>query len=58
MKGVFTILGTDNREDPDVVYLETMGGGRYMEKKDLVERYARNAAILTTQSVPIKEYLS
>lgn len=58
MKGAFTILATENPEDPDVVYLETMGGGRYMEKRDLVERYQRNAALLASASIPIKEYLS
>jgi hypothetical protein len=58
MKGAFTILATDNVDDPDVVYLETMGGGRYMETKDLVDRYRRNAAVLAAQSVPIKEYLT
>jgi hypothetical protein len=58
MKGAFTILSTDNPEEPDVVYLETLGGGRYMERQDLVERYRRNAEIIMSQSVTIKEYLS
>jgi hypothetical protein len=58
MKGAFTILAMDHPEEPDVVYLETLGGGRYMEKQDLVERYRRNATILKAQSVTIEEYLS
>jgi len=58
MKGAFTILSTDNPEEPDVVYLETLGGGRYMERQDLVERYRRNAEIIKSQSVTMKEYLS
>jgi transcriptional regulator with XRE-family HTH domain len=58
MTGAFTMLRNDSPDDPDVVYLETLSGGRYIEKQDIVERYRTNAAILQSQAVTLKEYLS
>ena len=58
MSGAFTILGNDSPDDPDVVYLETMSGGRYIETPNIVDRYRQNAIHLQSQSVSIKEYLS
>lgn len=58
MKGAFTIVGFDGDEDPDVVYLETLAGGRYVEQPAIIERYRQNFKLITDQSVSIKEYLA
>ena len=56
--GSFTIMGNDEPDYPDVVYLETLSGARYIEKRDIVEKYRRRAAVLQSQAVTLKEYLS
>jgi hypothetical protein len=58
MQGAFTILSVDSPEDPDVVYLETLSGARYIENQKIVERYQTIAALLPSRSVTLKEYLS
>ena len=57
MKGAFTILGFDSPDDPDVVYVETLAGGRYVEQADMLARYRRNLEKVQSQSVTIEEYL-
>ncbi len=54
----FSILANDDPTDPDVVYLEALGGGQYFERPVIVERYRQNADVLLTQGVPLKEYVS
>ncbi len=58
MTGAFSILESNSPNDPDIVYLETLSGGRYIEKEDIVDRYRRIGAVLASQAVAIKEYLS
>ena len=58
MKGAFTILSVDNPQQPDVVYLESLSGARYMENRGVADRYRRNAAILQAESIRLEEYLS
>jgi len=57
MKGAFTILGFDRPDDPDVVYVETLTGGRYVEQAKMLQRYRRNLASIQAQAITIKEYL-
>jgi transcriptional regulator with XRE-family HTH domain len=57
MKGAFTVLGFDNPDDPDVVYLETVAGGRYIEQPDMLTRYRQDFDRVRDQSVPFEEYL-
>jgi hypothetical protein len=54
MKGAFTVLGFDKPDDPDVVYLETVADGRYMEQSDLLARYRRNFERVRSRSVPLE----
>ncbi len=57
MKGSFTVLGFDNPDDPDIVYLETVAGGRYIEQPDLLARYGQDFDRVRDQSVPFEEYV-
>jgi transcriptional regulator with XRE-family HTH domain len=57
MKGAFTLLEYADDKDPDVVYLETHSGGRYIEQPDQVATYRRMFELIGQQSVPIEEYL-
>jgi transcriptional regulator with XRE-family HTH domain len=58
MKGAFNILGFDSDDDhPDVVYLETLAGGRYIESEDTVNRFHRNFNLILGQSISFKEYM-
>jgi Domain of unknown function (DUF5753) len=56
MKGSFTVLGFDNSYDPDIVYLETVAGGRYIEQSDVLARYQQDFDRVRDQSVPFEEY--
>lgn len=58
LSGPFSILTNDAPEYPNVVYLETLSGGRYIGKREIVERYQRSAEALMSQAVTLKEYLS
>jgi transcriptional regulator with XRE-family HTH domain len=55
MKGAFNILTFDG-DHPDVAYLETNAGGRYIEADEAVSRYRRNFDLILGQSIPIKEH--
>ncbi len=58
MKGPFTVLAFDSDDDhPDVVYLETHAGARYIEADEAVHRYRTNLRLIIEQSVPLKEYM-
>ena len=54
--GAFRLLAFDNKEDPDVVYVENETGAQYLEKPDYVEHYRRITARLADQAVPIGEF--
>jgi hypothetical protein len=58
LSGAFMILGNDAPEYPDVVYLETLSGGRYIGKREIVERYRQSADALLSEAVTLKEFLS
>lgn len=58
MKGAFNILTFDTDEDhPDIVYVETHAGGRYVEAGEIVARYQRNFELILDQSISIREYM-
>jgi transcriptional regulator with XRE-family HTH domain len=54
--GAFRVLAFDNKEDPDVVYVENETGAHYLEKPDYVQQYRRITARLAEQAVPIGEF--
>jgi Domain of unknown function (DUF5753)/Helix-turn-helix domain len=56
MKGAFNILAFDG-DHPDVAYLETNAGGRYIESAEAVSRYRRNFDLVLGQAILIKEYM-
>lgn len=57
MQGAFTILRFDVDDHPDVVYLETRAGGRYITDEDPVTDYGRLFRRVLGQTQPIEEYL-
>jgi len=57
MKGAFTVLGFNSPDDPDLVYLETSAGGRYIEESARLLQYREDFTRVRDQSVPIEEYL-
>jgi hypothetical protein len=57
MKGGFVVLGFATTDDPDVVYLETYAGGRYIEQGKMVQEYRDMFAAIRKQSIGIEEYL-
>jgi len=58
MQGAFALLRFASEDHPDVVYLETRAGGRYVTKEDVVEDYLRLFEIIEKQSTPIEEYVA
>ena len=56
MTGAFRILDFNDDEDPDVVYLETHVGARYVEKPAEVDEYRRIFELIYKQAVPIGEF--
>jgi transcriptional regulator with XRE-family HTH domain len=56
MKGGFSLLEFANDASPEVVYLETAAGGRYIEKESIVDFYRQSFKLAYDQSVAIKEY--
>jgi hypothetical protein len=54
--GAFRVLAFDNKEDPDVVYVENETGAHYLEKPGYVQQYRRITARLAEQAVPIGEF--
>lgn len=55
MTGAFRILDFDDVEDPDLVYLETQVGARYLEKPAELDEYRRIFELIYKQAVPIGE---
>lgn len=58
MQGAFTILEFDAEDDPDVVYLETRAGARYIEKGAVVQDYHNLFRLIHAKSVPIGEHVT
>lgn len=56
MKGGFSLLEFPNGTSPEVVYLETAAGGRYIERESTVESYRSIFELVRDQSVPIREH--
>jgi transcriptional regulator with XRE-family HTH domain len=56
MAGGFRILDFQDSEDPDVVYVENLTGGRYFEKEKELGDYRRAFELISKQAVPIKEH--
>jgi hypothetical protein len=57
-KGAFNILQFDRDDDhPDVVYLETYVGGRYVEDEKMLRMFHRMFQAVSAMSVPIEEHL-
>jgi Domain of unknown function (DUF5753) len=56
MKGAFTILDFDNPDDPELVYIETHLGSRYLEQPPQVAEYRRIFTSLNDRAIPITEY--
>jgi transcriptional regulator with XRE-family HTH domain len=54
MNGPFSIL--EFQGDPAIVYLETLAGGRYVEKLAIVTVYQRVFEAIAEQAEPIEEY--
>lgn len=57
MRGPFTILDFDDPDDPSLVYLETLIGSRYVERRDQLSEYRRAFGQIREQAVPLEEYL-
>ncbi|WP_447003227.1 helix-turn-helix domain-containing protein [Saccharothrix isguenensis] len=55
MTSAITILGFDDRSDPDSVYLEYHGGGRWIEDEATVADYAAEFEALTALALPTEE---
>jgi transcriptional regulator with XRE-family HTH domain len=56
MRGPFTILDFDDPEDPSLAYVETVVGGRYIERPAHVAEFRAAFEDLRAQTVPIGEY--
>jgi hypothetical protein len=56
--GPFTIMDFAEAAEPDVVYLESITGARYLEQEDHLRKYRRVWDILAEQSVPLEEHLA
>ncbi len=56
MKGAFNVLRFADDDDPDVVYVEALTGGRYMEQPQTLARYRRVFDVLRSNSVHIQEF--
>lgn len=55
-KGPLHILGFDSEDDPDVVYLETYTGARYVEAGSTVQDCRDMFAMVRGMSIPMEEY--
>jgi hypothetical protein len=53
----FTVLDLDSEADSDVVYLESIQGGRYLETSSDLARYRSIFAELRERATPLEEYL-
>ena len=57
MGGPFQIVSFDDPDNPDVGYLETYEGVRYLEGADRLQTYRDRFDHVLRQSVPLEEYL-
>ena len=57
VRGRLTVLDLEGDVDPDVVYLETLNGGRYLEMPFDLARYRSIFDELRELAVPLEEYL-
>jgi transcriptional regulator with XRE-family HTH domain len=57
VRGQFTVLDLDGDADPDVVYLESLNGGRYLEMPSDLARYRSIFTELRERATPLEEYL-
>lgn len=57
MQGAFVILAFADEAHPDVVYLETKAGARYLTKENAVADYRRIFESIERSSSPMKEFL-
>jgi transcriptional regulator with XRE-family HTH domain len=55
--GPFTMLDFDDPDDPSLVYVESLVGGRYIERPDHVAEYRRAFEQVRALAVPIGEHL-
>jgi len=55
MSGPFTILGFDDPEDPDVVYLEYPGGGQWVDNKEDVRKFVQSFKDISDQAARAHE---
>lgn len=55
--GRLTVLDLDGGADPDVVYLEALNGGRYLEASSDLAWYRGIFAELRERATPLEEYL-
>ncbi|THV40631.1 helix-turn-helix domain-containing protein [Glycomyces buryatensis] len=58
MKGAFMIMSFDGAYSPEVVYLESEYGARYIDERRAVARFREVSSITLAQVVRIEEYLS
>ncbi|MFY1637856.1 DUF5753 domain-containing protein [Solwaraspora sp. WMMB335] len=56
--GAFTVLDFADPDDPDVVYVESHMGARYLERPVELAEYRRVFRLIREQSVPIEEHLA
>jgi len=56
LAGAFTLLDFAEPEDPDVAYVESHLGARYLERPEELAEYRRIVKLLRQQSVPIEEH--
>jgi transcriptional regulator with XRE-family HTH domain len=56
MAGAFRILDFDDRDDPEVVYLESHVGALYLEEQHEVDEYRRIFDLISQHAIPLKEY--
>jgi len=56
MAGAFRIMDFEDREDPDVVYLESHVGALYLEEPEEVREYRRIFDLICEVSVPIADF--
>jgi transcriptional regulator with XRE-family HTH domain len=54
--GPFTMLDFDDPEDPSLVYVESLVGGRYIEVEDHVARFRAAFEQVRARGVPVEEY--
>lgn len=56
MRGDFVIMDFPDRDDPPLVYLESLIGSRYVEETDQLVMYREAFAELAERAVPVEEY--